>query len=758
MSGGTNTLRAGSPLLDTALDYAARGWAVFPLHSVDATGRCTCGKTECDSPDKHPHITNGLKGASTDIDQIRRWWEHWPEANIGIRTGSVSGIFALDMDSQEAVEQLRVASKTIPTDACRQKTGRGWQVFFTLPNFCVKNSAGKIAPQIDVRGEGGYVVAPPSRHANGTTYHWLSDAHPGPAPAWLLDDIAEMQQSQSGPPAQASPGRLSRQPYLAAALRGERGRVASAPPSTRNDTLNRAAYSLGQLEHAGLLRAEAEPEIVAAAITAGLREAEARATFASGWTAGTENPRAISGNAQAMATPGNESNTIPTPLPSFPRTDSGNAELFAHLNGERVRYDHQRQRWLIWRGHRFASDSDGHICRLAKQTARERYLRAVDITDEQERRREADFAIKSESRARLDAILTLAEAEHPLSSAGDRWDEAPWLLGVANGVVDLRTGRLRPGRPEDAITLAAGTDFDPKAVAPRFERFLSEIFEDNQELIAFVRRAVGYSLTGLTSEQCFFLFYGRGSNGKSVLLNVLLALFGDYGYAAPFSTFEYSRGSSIPNDVAQLAGRRLVVASETNEGARLDEARIKQLTGGEAQTARFLNHEYFTFTPRAAIFLAVNHRPQVKDDSRGFWRRVRLVPFKHEFSATDIDLHLQEKLLAELPGILSWAIQGCLEWQKEGLNPPAEVASAVADYQADSDPLAEFLAECCLEGPGVSVRASTVYERYRDWAETHKLPERELLSSRIFGERLSARFEKKRSGAGVTYFGLAVAS
>ena len=338
------------------------------------------------------------------------------------------------------------------------------------------------------------------------------------------------------------------------------------------------------------------------------------------------------------------------------------------------------------------------------------------------------------------------------------WDEDPWLLGLPNGVVDLRTGLLRPGRPQDAITMAAGTAFDPRAAAPRFRTFLSEIFEENEGLIGFVRRAVGYALTGLTSEQCFFLLYGRGSNGKSVLLNVLLALLGDYGYAAPFSTFEYSRGNTIPNDVAQLAGRRLVVASETNEGARLNEARIKQLTGGEPQTARFLNHEYFTFAPRAAIFLAVNHRPQVRDDSRGFWRRVRLVPFCHEFKSDEIDPHLSEKLQAELPGILAWAVQGCLEWQKEGLNPPAEVTAAVADYQADSDPLVEFLSECCIEDANVSVRAATVFERYRDWAEARKLSDREVLSSRIFGERLSARFQKDRNRSGVVYFGLGVKS
>lgn len=272
--------------------------------------------------------------------------------------------------------------------------------------------------------------------------------------------------------------------------------------------------------------------------------------------------------------------------------------------------------------------------------------------------------------------------------------------------------------------------------------------------MAFVARAVGYALTGLTREQCFFLLHGAGSNGKSVLLGVLLALLGDYGYAAPFSTFEYSRGGAIPNDLAQLAGRRLVVASETNEGTRLDEARLKALTGGEAQTARFLNREFFTFIPQCTIMLAANHRPRVNDDSRGFWRRVRLLPFGREFCADEIDLTLADTLKAELSGILAWALRGCLDWQTQGLNPPAQVLAATADYQADSDPLAEFVAERLCEDANLSVRGSTAYARYRQWAEEHKLPERDLLSSRVFGERLSARFRKERQRAGVVYFGL----
>src|SRR5262249_4534420 len=214
----------------------------------------------------------------------------------------------------------------------------------------------------------------------------------------------------------------------------------------------------------------------------------------------------------------------------------------------------------------------------------------------------------------------------------------------------------RRGNPSDRITIHTHIQFDSSARCPRWNQFLVEVFEDNQELIDFVQRAVGYSLTGDTSEQCLFLNFGGGSNGKSTFLEVLRRVAGGYGHNMPFSTLEIKARTSIPNDVAALAGRRLVTASETNESVRLNEERVKALTGCDAITARFLNKEFFTFHPVAKFWLAFNHKPRVADDSHGFWRRIRLIPFLHEFKDTARDKHLLEKLLAEAPGILVWAV------------------------------------------------------------------------------------------------------
>jgi putative DNA primase/helicase len=237
------------------------------------------------------------------------------------------------------------------------------------------------------------------------------------------------------------------------------------------------------------------------------------------------------------------------------RTDAGNAELFAALCRDCLRFDHTRRRWLLYAEHWWRADVDGELMRIAKQTARFRLKNSDAINDDEKRRQEVQWALHSESLPRLQAMLTLARNEKPLADAGENWDADPWLLGVANGVVNLRTGKLRPGTPNDRITLHTNVIFDPDARCPRWDRFVSEIFDGDLELMSYVRRAVGYSLTGETSEQCFFCCHGEGSNGKTTFLNAVRHVVGAYSCNLPFSAFELHARSAIPNDVATIPGR-----------------------------------------------------------------------------------------------------------------------------------------------------------------------------------------------------------
>ncbi len=317
--------------------------------------------------------------------------------------------------------------------------------------------------------------------------------------------------------------------------------------------------------------------------------------------------------------------------------------------------------------HHWRDDADGQVYRLAIDAARQRYQAAPRIADLDERDKEAKFAIGSENRTRLEAMLALGRRMIPLATAGDDWNRDPLLLGVGNGVIELGCGKLRAGQPQDMINFFTDVVYDPTALCPRWRRFLLEIFQSDEELVDWIWRLIGYLLTGLTSEQCFCLLYGRGANGKSSFLNVLCALLGRYAFNAPFATFEAQARAAIPNDLAAMVDRRLVTSSETSEQSRLNEARMKMLTGGDPVTARFLNHEFFTFTPVAKFMLAVNHKPHVRDYSMGFWRRLRLIPFEAQFQGDAADRELDRKLLAELPGVLAWAVRGCLEWQQRPL-------------------------------------------------------------------------------------------
>jgi len=439
------------------------------------------------------------------------------------------------------------------------------------------------------------------------------------------------------------------------------------------------------------------------------------------------------------------------------RTDAGNGEHFARLYGDRIRFDHRRRRWLVWADHWWREDDVEAVRRLAKDAARDRYQEALAIDDLNDRAREAKFAIASENRQRLEAMLLAARTEPPIADAGDRWDHDAWTLGAANGVVDVATGVLRPGRADDRITQHTDVPFDPGATCPRWERFLDEVFSGDADLIDYVWRAIGYSLTGDVSEQCVFTCWGAGSNGKSVFLSTLRAALGRYAANTPFSTFELHARASIPNDIAALVGKRLVTASETNEGARLNEARLKALTGGDPATARFMHGEWFTFQPVAKFWLAVNHKPRVTDDSHGFWRRVRLIPFLRRFER-DADPAVTDQLKSELPGILAWAVRGAVIWHEEGLRVPAAVTSATEDYRAESDPISEFLATRCVERSHLELGTTAGFKAYRAWAEEMGLGPRETLSHRAFGSRMSARFQPKHRNTGNAYLGVGLST
>ncbi|MGE0227605.1 MAG: phage/plasmid primase, P4 family [Dehalococcoidia bacterium] len=445
-------------------------------------------------------------------------------------------------------------------------------------------------------------------------------------------------------------------------------------------------------------------------------------------------------------------------LNQFMETDAGNAEAFAASYQGQLVFDHRLRRWLIRGEHRWVPDNVTEVRLYAKRVARGRLKAAAEISEEEKRKRAVRHAVTSESRQRLDAMIELAKSEQGIADTGEDWDARPDLLAATNGVVELDTGRVRSGRAEDRITLAVPIPYRADAACPRWERFLEEVFAGDREVIAFIQRAVGYSLTGHIEEHALFLLFGTGRNGKSVLLNTLRRLFGDYALNLPFSAFELGPRSQLSPDLALLPGKRLVTSSETNDGSRLNEARIKALTGGDPITANPKYAAPFEFMPVGKFWLAVNHLPVVHDDSEGFWQRVMLIRFERVFKRTERDPQLEQRLAEELPGIFAWAVRGAVAWKDQGLTPPPTVRMATESYRTESDPLADFVAARCAVAASYTVQSSALYTEYSAWCDSLGMPSRERLTLTAFGRRIGERFTKQSTKRGKFYVGIGLLS
>jgi putative DNA primase/helicase len=396
------------------------------------------------------------------------------------------------------------------------------------------------------------------------------------------------------------------------------------------------------------------------------------------------------------------------------------------------------------------------VFEFGKRTIRDRHHAIIELPESEEKKRALSWAMRSESYPAIRNSITLASTSPRVATTQDQWDADPWLFCVANGIIDLRTGALREGKQGDLISRQSQVKFDSGAACPTFLSTLDSIFSSDAALIDFFQRAVGYTLTGLTTEQCLFLLHGKGANGKSTSLEIVRYVLGDYATSTPFSTLEALDRGASSNDIAALAGLRFVTAIETQEGVRLNEARIKSLTGGDEVAARFLYGEFFQFHPVMKLWLAVNHLPRVRDDSEGFWRRLRLIPFTQSFTGDAADKNLLPKLITEASGILAWAVRGCLAWRRDGLKAPKIVSEATSEYREESDPLNEFIEERCEVGEGKFVRASDFYLAYVGWASSRGMTERDRLGSTGFGTRMTDKFTSKKGEFGKTYFGVSL--
>lgn len=810
-------------ILDQALALAARGWPVFPCHPAT----------------KQPLVKSdvegegGVKLATTDEARIREWWKRWPQAMIGLPTGRAIGAFVVDIDAGEdkktgeifeaATLQMNleaaIGGKLPPTKFATTPRG-GVHLYFKMPtDDLIGNRANLLGPRsrIDIRGEGGYVIAPPSMRGDGVAYAWggeLDEAAIATAPAALVDlvmrrgDEPSVQFSISaraaakvkppagkGEPSIATGGEAIRK-YGLAALDAELQALRGAREGGRNDALNIAALKLSQLVaagalHEGFVRAAIEDAAASIGLIKddGLRAV--KATIESGFRAGRKQPRDLdeirraaagrrhkppappigvegkpnshSGAASKFSSAGGKGDKPQSPRPEepdernmrlafFTLTDLGNAERFCERYRDRLMWCASLG-WLAWDAKRWTREGAEDLVKRAEHVT----VRAIqdeaavvkgsgrkDVPEAApgardyviEVRRDGTEVLFSEKLAKwgrsseaVNKLGALSKLSTPYFAVGiEQLDADKMKINVNNGT--LVVARKSDGEdyisfhrhdPADLITKISPVDYDPVATCPEYDKFLARV-QPSDAMRLFLHQWLGLSLTGDVSEQKLAYLYGNGSNGKSVLMDAVSYIAGDYGETVPIETFldhgkSRSGGQATP-DLALLPGVRMLRTSEPEKNSKLAEATVKLVTGGEPIQARHLNRDFFKFYPQFKLTISGNHRPKISGADDGIWRRFRLVPFTVVIKKEERDLRLSEKLAAEASGILNRLLDGLRHWCDKGLIEPDAVTDATAEYRSVSDPLSRFLSTCIEASPGERVQSSALFAVYEAWCRS----------------------------------------
>ena len=423
---------------------------------------------------------------------------------------------------------------------------------------------------------------------------------------------------------------------------------------------------------------------------------------------------------------------------NYRKSDTGNGERLVRKYGDRIRYVRDQREWRIWNGKCWSLDRHGVLDRASKKIAQELFEEADGLVEE-ERTKMLQWAIKSESKDRRSAMIDSAAKEKAIVSLIEDYDADPWLFNLQNGTIVLKTQMLKPHDRRDMLTKISPAMYDPEAKCPMFDAFINEIMGGDQEMVAFLARATGYSLSGDTTIQAMFFLHGDGSNGKSVFTEVLRHVAGSYSQNASFDTFVLQKNDGqIRNDLASLAGSRLVAASESQDGHRLDEALIKTLTGGDPITTRFLHREFFTYYPNFKIWMSSNYRPDIRGLDWGIWRRVKLIPFDVVVPDNRKDEQLASKLKAEASGILNWMLRGVREYLECGMMYPGKVNQATSQYKESQDIIGQFITAKCVLNEHAETKCTTIYQAYKLWAEANR---EYVLKERQFSDAM-----KKRQG------------
>ena len=444
--------------------------------------------------------------------------------------------------------------------------------------------------------------------------------------------------------------------------------------------------------------------------------------------------------------------------PNYTMDDMGNAQRFVDLFGDQIRWNYTNEKWYYYDDRKWCIDNDGTTERMADKAVEAMKAEAIIYLQEDEENggdmAKAFQKHMKKSRSHNSKKAMLNEVHHHVPVLPAQFDRYKMVLNTPSGVLNLKNGELKEHNPEYYLTKITPVEFSENADCPRWLAFLDEIFGSDKDLIHYIQKAVGYTLTGSIAEQCAFFLYGTGKNGKSTFLEVLRDVFGDYVTNIQPETImaKNNSGSSASGDIARLKCARLVTSVEPNQGMVINEGLLKQLTGGDVVTARKLFKDDFEFKPEFKLWMATNYKPIIKGTDDGMWRRIHMIPFTVQIPEDKVDRNLKHKLKAEMTGIFKWCVDGCLMWQEEGLKMPKAVLDSVREYRREMDVISAFIEDKCeLSG---SVQSSVLYAAYASWAEENN---EYRMSATKFGLEIAKRFEKIK-GRIIYYNGISLFS
>lgn len=678
--------------------YLEKGWRLFPCHAI-VDGRCTCGKKDCKSQGKHPRINEWQKQASSDPAVVNNWKNLYPNSNWALATGAGSDVFVLDIDVAkgngfESLEDFESNRQDGPLPKTLEATtgSGGRHLFFKFPKGLTEElSIGTSwLPNIDFRGNGGYVILAPGNHISGGVYRWrnFEDAVLADLPKDVVQNILQKKQKNAAERA----GQLDTVNILD-----------GIPEGSRDETLFKWACKERR-------RYENESDGGRQAITVLALVAAQKSGFPK-----DEALKCVESAFKQDHTDPDLSFLIPGPTGRQPLTDEGNRNRFLSKYGDDLRFVPEWG-WLMWGDRGWNLIPKQKIRSMAEEVSGLVRDEMEILTDNSEIKEYVKWLKYTGSRAGISAIVEMTETPESILRRPEDFDKNLTELACANGIVDLVTGEIRGFSRMDLVTKNTGIVYDPTARSERWEKFLETSTQGDKELQEYLQLAAGYTATGLNTEECFFVISGPKASGKSTYVDALLSALGEYATTSQSEVFMLRRGKdTATNEIARLAGMRMDSVSEVREGERFNDTLIKQIVGGDRVTARFLYKDTFEFVPQFKLWIATNHDPASNDDA--MLRRLKRIRFTHSVPKSERDNKLKQAVRnQDREAVLAWIVEGAMKYLAIGeLKEPKVITAAVEEYQEEQDLMSQFINEELVNSEGSFMSFQDVHKAWVTW-------------------------------------------